>query len=100
MAQEIKKVTLPEVTVGEIEKRQEEAGADYEVGLESLSQWQLAWRKFRKHHLALVGLVILAALVLIALVGPFLLPFDFRTIPRPEQIVAIGRGPSLAHPFG
>jgi peptide/nickel transport system permease protein len=101
MAQEIKKVVLPEVTVGEIEKRQEEAGpTDYEVGLESLSQWQLAWRKFRKHNLALVGLGILAALVLIALIGPFLLPYDFRSIPRPDQIVAIGRGPSLAHPFG
>jgi peptide/nickel transport system permease protein len=100
MAPETPKGTLPEVTVGEIEKRQEEAGADYEVGLESLSQWQLAWRKFRKHHLAIVGLVILASLILIALVGPFFMPFDFRDIPRPEQIVAIGRGPSLAHPFG
>jgi peptide/nickel transport system permease protein len=100
MAPENDKVTLPEVTVGEIEKRQEEAGADYEIGLESLSQWQLAWRKFRKHNLAIIGLVILASLVLIALVGPFFLPFDFRDIPRPEQIVAIGRGPSLAHPFG
>jgi peptide/nickel transport system permease protein len=100
MAPENDKVTLPEVTVGEIEKRQEEAGADYEIGLESLSQWQLAWRKFRKHNLAIIGLVILSSLILIALVGPFFMPFDFRDIPRPEQIVAIGRGPSLAHPFG
>jgi peptide/nickel transport system permease protein len=100
MSQEIKKVTLPEVTVAEIEQRQAEAGADYEIGLESLSQWQLAWRKFRKHHLAIVGLIMLASLILIALIGPFFLPYDFRTIPRPEQIVAIGRGPSLAHPFG
>ena len=100
MSQEIKKVTLPEVTVAEIEQRQAEAGADYEIGLESLSQWQLAWRKFRKHHLAIVGLIMLASLILVALIGPFFLPYDFRTIPRPEQIVAIGRGPSLAHPFG
>ena len=100
MAPEKPQETLPEVTVGEIAKRQEEAGADYEIGLESLSQWQLAWRKFRKHNLAIIGLVILGSLILIALVGPFFLPFDFRDIPRPEQIVAIGRGPSLAHPFG
>jgi peptide/nickel transport system permease protein len=100
MAPENPKEILPEVTVGEIAKRQEEAGADYEIGLESLSQWQLAWRKFRKHNLAIIGLVILASLILIALVGPFFMPFDFRDIPRPEQIVAIGRGPSLAHPFG
>ena len=32
------------------------AGADYEVGLESLSQWQLAWRRFKQHRLALIGL--------------------------------------------
>jgi peptide/nickel transport system permease protein len=100
MAQEVKGAPVPEVAVADIERRREEAGADYEVGLESLSQWQLAWRKFKNHRLAIIGLGILAALILIALVGPFLLPYDFRTIPRPEVIVAIGRGPSLAHPFG
>ena len=26
-----------------------QTGADYEVALESLSQWQLAWRKYKKH---------------------------------------------------
>jgi peptide/nickel transport system permease protein len=88
------------VEATEVERRIDEAGADYEVNLESLSQWQLAWRKFRKHHLALIGLGILAGLILVALIGPFLLPYDFRSIPRPDQLVAIGRGPSLAHPFG
>jgi peptide/nickel transport system permease protein len=100
MAQDLKGAAIPEVAVGEIERRQEEAGADYEVGLESLSQGQLAWRKFRKHRLALIGLGILGALFLIALIGPFLMPYDFLNVPRPDQIVAIGRGPSLAHPFG
>ena len=89
-----------DVTVAEVESGSAGPSADYEVGLESLSQWQLAWRKFRKHHLALIGLGILAGLILVALIGPFLLPYDFRSIPRPDQLVAIGRGPSLAHPFG
>src|SRR5215210_5692640 len=102
MSHEIKKGTLPEVTVAEIEQRQGEAGtADYEVGLQSLSQWQLAWRKFRKHRLALIGLGILSFLILVALIGPFLLPFSFSDVgTRPDQIVSQGRGPSLAHPFG
>ena len=103
MSHEIKKVSLPEVTVAEIEQRQGEAGtpADYEVGLQSLSQWQLAWRKFRNHRLALIGLGILSFLILVALVGPFLLPFSFSDVgTRPDQIVSQGRGPSLAHPFG
>ncbi|HEY8989959.1 MAG TPA: hypothetical protein VIM39_13120, partial [Candidatus Limnocylindrales bacterium] len=52
----------------EIELRAAEAGVDYEVQLESLNQWQLAWRKFRKHRLAIVGLVILIVLVVAAIV--------------------------------
>jgi len=80
--------------------RREEAGADYEVALESLNQWQLAWRKFKHHRLALVGLVVLAVLAAVAIVGPILWPFDFSTIPQPDQVVYQGRPPSLAHPFG
>ena len=32
-------------------------GADNEVALESLSQWQLAWRRFKRHKMAMVGLM-------------------------------------------
>jgi peptide/nickel transport system permease protein len=100
MAQEIKSGPLPEVAVTDIERRQEEAGVDYEVGLESLSQYQLAWRKFRRHRLAMIGLGMLAFLILSAVIGPILKPYNFLDTTRPDQIVAIGRGPSLAHPFG
>jgi peptide/nickel transport system permease protein len=86
--------------VADIDLRAEEAGADYEVSLESLSQWQLAWRKFRKHRMAIIGLGILMSLLTIAIVGPVLMPFDFRTIPRPDEIVYEGRGPALTRPFG
>ncbi len=100
MAQEIKSGPLPEVDVADIERRQEEAGVDYEIGLESLSQYQLAWRKFRRHRLAMIGLGMLAFLVLAAVIGPIFKPYNFLDTTRPDQIVAIGRGPSLAHPFG
>ena len=40
------------------------------------SQWQLMWRKFRRHHLALVGGVILGLLYLAALGADFLAPYD------------------------
>jgi peptide/nickel transport system permease protein len=76
------------------------APEDYEVGLKSLNQWQLAWRKFRKHKLALVGLLIGAVLVAVAIIGPVLLPFSFTDVPKPDQIVAAGRPPSLQHPMG
>ncbi len=41
----------------------EVATADVEVALESLSQWQLAWRRFKRHRLALIGLGIFAFMV-------------------------------------
>lgn len=75
---------------------------DYEVGLQSLNQWQLAWRKFRKHRLALIGLGILTALVLIAIIGPMLMPFSFTDIPKlaPDEIRQAGRPPGFQHPMG
>ena len=76
------------------------APEDYEVGLKSLNQWQLAWRKFRNHKLAIIGLGLIFMLVLIATIGPVLLPFSFTDIPKPDEIVSAGRGPSIAHPMG
>ena len=80
--------------------RAQEAGEDYEVGLESLSQLQLAWRKFKGHRLALLGLAMIGSLIGVAVVGPLLLPYDFATIPTPSQIVYEGRPPSADHLFG
>jgi peptide/nickel transport system permease protein len=77
----------------------EQPSADYEVSLRSLSQWELAWRKFRQHRLALVGLGILIFLIAVAVVGPIFLPFT-PVPPRPDQLVFTGRPPSLAHPMG
>jgi len=72
------------------------SAADYEVGLKSLNQWQLAWRKFRKHRLALSGLGIITVLILVAIIGPVLMPFSFTDIPQPDQIVQMGRPPFCA----
>lgn len=87
-----------ELTAAEL--RAAEAGEDYEVGLESLSQMQLAWRKFKSHRLALLGLGILGMLLTIAIVGPVVLPYDFATIPIPDKIVYEGRPPSTDRIFG
>ena len=73
---------------------------DYEVGLRSLNQWQLAWRKFRKHRLALVGLFLMIGLVVVGVVGPVVMPFSFTDIPQPDEIVTAGRGPALTRPMG
>ena len=113
MTQNIEQVDT--LTAPEIVDPDPTAAADYEVGLKSLNQWQLAWRKFRKHRLALIGLGLMLALLLIAVVGPLLMPFSFTDIPKPDQIVQMGRPPfcavydagartcesfTLAHPMG
>lgn len=40
------------------------------------SQWQLMWWRFRRHRLAMAGLVVICSLYLIALFAEFLSPFD------------------------
>jgi len=100
MAQDVQRAVVAETVVADIDQRQAEAGEDYEVGLQSLSQFQLAWFKFRKHRLALIGVGILAMLFTVAIVGPLIAPYEFTTTTAPDQIVYRGRAPSLAHPFG
>ena len=45
------------------------------------SQWQLMWRKFRRHHLAIVGGVILGVLYVVAIFCDFFTPYP------PEQLI-------------
>ena len=72
--------------------------ADTEVALESLSQWQLAWRRFRRHRMALVGVVIFGSMLVIAVLGPFLVPF--KTLDFPGATRPGGDPPSVQHLFG
>jgi len=99
MSQGIVPPSGPPLDEGPGEGPEQRPAADYEVSLRSLSQMELAWRKFRQHRLALVGLGILIFLVGVALIGPIFLPFT-PVPPRPDHIVFTGRPPSLAHPFG
>ena len=75
-----------------------EATTDYEVSLKPLSQWQLAWRRFRKHRLAIVGTVLVGAMVFLAIFGPILWPFN-RLDLNPVQSPA-GNPPSSEAIFG
>jgi peptide/nickel transport system permease protein len=77
-----------------------EVSPDYDVQLESLNQWQIAWRRFKKHPMAMLGAFLFLGMVLVGIVGPFLLPFDYYNVPTPDKHVIAGRPPSLQHPFG
>ena len=72
--------------------------ADVEVALKSLSQWQLAARRFRRHKLALIGTAIFGFMLLVAIVAPIVAPFE--TLNYPGAIKPGGDAPSLSHLFG
>ena len=52
------------------------APADFEVALESLNQWQLAWRRYQRHRLAVVGAAVFLFMVLLGIFGPIIWPYD------------------------
>lgn len=55
-----------------------------------------AWRRFRKHRLAVASAVVLLLIILSVVVGPVLWPVAINDI----DFSAMLQGPSLAHPFG
>src|SRR5215212_3591222 len=71
---------------------------DVEVSLESLGQWQLAWKRFKLHRLAMVGLVIFAFMIGLAILGPIIDPYNPLFIPNAKR--PGGDGPSLQHLMG
>jgi peptide/nickel transport system permease protein len=60
------------------------------------SLWSDAWRQFRRHKLALTGMIILSVLTLSTLIGPFLWDKDMSAINFSESTLS----PSLDHPMG
>ena len=60
------------------------------------SPWGEAWRRFRKHRLAIASAVVLSIIILAVLLGPLV-----WTVPIDEiDFRARLQGPSWAHPFG
>jgi peptide/nickel transport system permease protein len=72
-------VTLP--VMPDAEGGEAAEADDFEVALESLSQWQLAWRRFKKHRLALIGMGYFSFMVVVAIIGPIIWPYDATDIP-------------------
>jgi peptide/nickel transport system permease protein len=79
------------------------AHPDYDVQLESLNQRQLAWRRFKRHRMALLGSTMFFAMVLIGIIGPQIIPFDKNAYVPTNQVTQVGRPPMILpyfHPFG
>lgn len=50
---------------------------DIEQTRESLTYWKDVWRRFRKNKLAIIGLIVVLAITVFAIVGPFLTPYKY-----------------------
>ena len=64
------------------------------------SPWQQARTRFFAGRQGPIGLGILVFIVLFCVIGRVLLPYSFYDLPQPDVLSYMGRGPSLAHPFG
>ena len=58
--------------------------------------WRDAWRRYRRHHLAMAGSLLLVALTLSTLLGPLLYPTPIDEIDFSIKLA----GPTLMHPLG
>ena len=69
------------------------------AGSETL--WRLAWRRLRKHKLAMVSLGVLTILILVAIFAPYLAPHDPVAQPRGAGLRAMYfQAPSQTHWLG
>ncbi|OPH47731.1 diguanylate cyclase [Paenibacillus ferrarius] len=62
----------------------------------SLNYWQDAWRRLKKNRLAMAGLIILAALILLAIIAPLVSSYDYQT----QNLKLKNAMPSADHWFG
>src|SRR5919198_1596703 len=60
------------------------------------SLWSDAWYQFRRHRLAMGGVVVLGFLILATIAGPFLWPIPYSQVDYSSSLL----GPSATHPFG
>jgi oligopeptide transport system permease protein len=79
--------TSPELAVGEADVRTAEAGV--EVPLAGTSLWKDAWRRLLKNKLAVFGMIVVAVILVVSLVGPFIIEsatgYDYATIPSETE---------------
>lgn len=83
------------------------AHPDTEVSVEFASQWRLMWWKFRKHRLAVVGLIIVVTYYVVALFANFFAPQAPKTYiaeyvyspPQQLHFFQDGRFSPYVHPY-
>src|ERR1700704_4266130 len=70
--------------------------ADAALRRPARSLWSDAWRQFRRHRLAMFGVIVFSILLVATLIGPFIYRASSDAIDYSQGLL----GPSLQHPFG
>lgn len=73
-----------------------EIGANGSAPAQQYSPGREAWRRFRRHRLAVVGAGVLLVMIVAILLGPFVWKVAINEIDFTARL----KGPSWAHPFG
>ena len=70
--------------------------------IEEESPWTIVWRRFRKHKLALAGIVVISIIALACILAPWIAPYDpIHDIAKDENGQIIKNDPpSLDHLMG
>lgn len=68
------------VTVTSITAESLDLSLEKKVAERSISQWGLAWRRLRRHKLAMFGLVVLLLIVSASLLAPWIAPYNYEVI--------------------
>lgn len=66
------------------------------VSRPSLTYWQDAWRRLKKNRVAFTGLIIIVLYVFLAIIGPHIVPYDYKT----TNASMTNKGVSMEHWFG
>ncbi|CAN5688412.1 ABC transporter permease [soil metagenome] len=78
-----------------------QARRDLDAAKKSRSLWGNAWRQFKRHKLAMAGLVVLAVMIVSTFVGNLIYPRDESFIDWTlTGTMGYGLSPSLEYPFG
>ena len=73
------------------------AGVPEELEAPPLTPRELVWRRFRRHKMAVAGVVMLVLLLLYSILGAFVFPESYANL---TETGARLQAPSAAHPFG
>jgi oligopeptide transport system permease protein len=80
----------------------DEKQLDTEISRPSLTYWQDAWRRLKKHKMAMVGVVIIIFVILFGVIGPYFTPYsysdqsnEYRNLPPVMDLFHVDEGVNL-----